>query len=264
MSYPPHIHLPQIFLQIFLLLVTTILKYSLHVFLHLFAYPFHTNPTLLSHSSHYNPSFFSQASQTQCTLTLLIHKLILFAHSPCIPHCRHWKTFNLHDPTFCDSPCTLARHSLHSIPSPRVNPNPCPLSAHTTPNSWYTQHTLILHSLHTHSHLFAYPFHPSHAHLPLPHPLHTHCTLFSHQSYILTNHCPYLVSKTSWILLESSHTHNSSNTHLALFTHSFAHHVPLHIFFTLILCFESPSKEFPGSPVVRSQCFHCWGHGFDP
>ena len=26
----------------------------------------------------------------------------------------------------------------------------------------------------------------------------------------------------------------------------------------------SPGWEFPGSPVVRTPRFHCWGPGFDP
>ena len=27
---------------------------------------------------------------------------------------------------------------------------------------------------------------------------------------------------------------------------------------------KSPCRDFPSSPVVKTPCFHCRGHGFDP
>lgn len=141
MSYPPHIHLPQIFLQIFsythctlwhytppLLTQPTIHKYSLCVFSHFFAYPFHTNPTLLSHPSHYNPSFFSRASQTQYTRTTSHSQTDTFCTLTMHPTLQALKTFNPHDLTFCNSPCTLTEPPYTIFPHLELSPNPCPLS----------------------------------------------------------------------------------------------------------------------------------------
>ena len=31
-----------------------------------------------------------------------------------------------------------------------------------------------------------------------------------------------------------------------------------------LLILKNNSGDFPGSPVVKTLCFHCTGHGFDP
>lgn len=95
-----------------------------------------------------------------------------------------------------------------------------------------------LHFLHTHSHPVCTPF-------PLiPCSSFTLPTFFTGSSHtvltpklILTNHCSLLVSETPRVHL----THPQSPQHPSTFcTHSFAHHTPLHIYFTLILALWKP------------------------
>ena len=43
-------------------------------------------------------------------------------------------------------------------------------------------------------------------------------------------------------------------------------HILTLIFFVYLftVSFKEEATDFPGGPVVKTPCFHCGGHGFDP